>query len=77
MLTRVEKSDILYEKGGRFMSYKDVARRLIRNGWHKKRQTGSHVIFEKNGKIVPLTYGRTDIPKGTLANISRITGISF
>lgn len=59
------------------MSYKDVARKLIKNGWRKKRQTGSHVIYEKNGKIVPLTYGRIDIPKGTLANISRITGIIF
>ena len=77
MLTRVKKYGIFQVKGGRFMSYKDVASKLVKNGWSKKRQKGSHVIFEKNGKIVPLTYGRTDIPKGTLANISRITGIIF
>lgn len=59
------------------MSYRDVAKILLKNGWKKKRQKGSHVIFEKNGKIVPLAFGKTDIPKGTLANISRITGIIF
>mgnify|MGYP003299529493 CR=1 FL=1 len=59
------------------MSYLDVVRKLSKNGWNFKRQSGSHMIYEKNGITVPVTYGRKDIPKGTLANISRITGIKF
>ena len=59
------------------MSYKEVAKILVKNGWRKKRQRGSHIIYEKDGMIVPLACSKKDIPKGTLANISRITGISF
>ena len=59
-----------------FMSYKDIVRELKRNGWKKRRQSGSHVIYEKDGKIVPIPY-RKDIPPGTLASIKRITGVYF
>lgn len=57
--------------------YKDVVRKLKKNGWIRKRQKGSHVIFEKDGITFPIAFGRNDIPKGTIANISRITGIDF
>lgn len=67
------------KKGGKILSYKyrDVARKLRKNGWTIKRQKGSHVIFEKDGNTVPVAFCRNDIPKGTIANISRITGIDF
>ena len=31
------------------MSYKEVAKILVKNGWRKKRQRGSHIIYEKDG----------------------------
>lgn len=58
------------------MSYKDVESKLASFGWKRKRQKGSHIILCKQGKIVPLPR-RKDIPKGTIASIERITGVSL
>ena len=35
------------------------------------------MIFIKNNKICPIPNHKGDIPKGTLANIVRITGIKL
>jgi|GEM_PF-1983624 len=36
------------------MRYREVARALEAEGWTAMRQTGSHVIFERDGRICPV-----------------------
>ena len=59
------------------MTAKAVAKILIEHGWKLDRQKGSHMIFIKNGIICPVPNHRRDLPKGTLANIKRITGVAL
>lgn len=51
--------------------------RLIQNrGWQIKRQTGSHVIYEKNGKIYPVPdHGSKEVHKGIEMKIKREMGL--
>ncbi|MDR0842370.1 MAG: type II toxin-antitoxin system HicA family toxin [Acidobacteriota bacterium] len=45
-------------------------------GWVLARVSGSHHIMQKDGKSVPIpVHGSRDIPKGTIAQISREAGI--
>lgn len=59
-------------------SYKEVVKILKANGWQLKRTTGSHEIYvNSKGRTCPIKCTSKDIPKGTLKNIERITGIKF
>ena len=51
--------------------------RLIQNqGWRIKRQTGSHVIYEKDGKIYPVpSHGSKEVHTGIEKKIKREMGI--
>lgn len=53
-----------------------VLKALEKDGWVLIRQKGSHAIYQKNGKK-PVPIHKADIPKGTLSNIVKITGIKF
>ena len=59
------------------MSTKRVVKTLQKNDWRLIWQRGSHKIYEKNGIVCLIPDYKGDIPKGTLANITRITGVKF
>ncbi|MBR2833094.1 MAG: type II toxin-antitoxin system HicA family toxin [Bacilli bacterium] len=56
------------------MDVKKVVKVLEKEGWKLDRQKGSHMIFKKDNKTCPIPNHKGDIPKGTLANIIRVTG---
>ena len=57
--------------------YKLVVKVMKKNGWKYNHTTGSHEIYEKNGKICPVKCTKKDIPSGTLTRIEKITGLKF
>lgn len=57
--------------------YREVIKVMKKNGWIYDHTTGSHEIYIKDGKICPVKCNKKDIPTGTLAKISRITGLKF
>jgi len=50
---------------------KEVVKVLLKVGFVKKRQTGSHLILVKNGKIVPVPIHAKDLKKGVLKSIMK------
>lgn len=58
-------------------TYKEVVKILLNNGYVLVRISGSHEIYVKDGIACPVKCNKKDIPAGTLANIKRITGLSF
>lgn len=40
------------------MKYDEFHRLIIRNGWKVVRQSGSHVIYMKDGRTYPVPYHR-------------------
>ncbi len=56
---------------------KDVVRILQRNGFEIRRQSGTHVILKKNGKMVVVPVHRETMPIGTLKNIEKQAGLKF
>ena len=57
--------------------YKLVVKAMKKDGWILDHTTGSHEIYYKDGKMCPVKCTKKDIPSGTLANIERITGLTF
>lgn len=56
-------------------SPKQVAKRLLADGWTKRAGRGDHVNFVKAGRhVVTLDMGRREIPIGTLRAIYRAAG---
>jgi len=51
--------------------------RLIQSrGWRIRRQTGSHVVYEKDGKMYPVpNHGSKEVPKGIEKKIKREMGL--
>ena len=60
------------------MNGKQVLQRLKADGWIIIRIKGSHHMVSKDGQLcfVPV-HGKSDSPSGTLASISRITGVNL
>ncbi|MCL2399971.1 MAG: type II toxin-antitoxin system HicA family toxin [Defluviitaleaceae bacterium] len=59
------------------MTGKELVNRLKRNGWKLDRVHGSHHIMIKEGYLpatVPV-HGNKDIPKGTLNQLLKDTGL--
>ena len=47
------------------MKYDELHRIILRNGWKVLRQTGSHVIYTKDGKPYPVpSHGSKEVGKG-------------
>lgn len=47
------------------MKYKEFHKNISRQGWVKVRQSGSHIIYDKNGLRIPVPYhGSKEIPEG-------------
>ncbi|KAB0681322.1 type II toxin-antitoxin system HicA family toxin [Aureimonas leprariae] len=55
-------------------SPKDIAKRLIAEGWTKRKGKGDHRNFVKDGRLVTLDMGRREIPIGTLRSVYRQAG---
>ena len=60
------------------VSGKYFAKLLERRGWELKRINGSHHVFGKDGKVVPVpVHGNRDIGIGLLAAIQRQSGVKL
>jgi predicted RNA binding protein YcfA (HicA-like mRNA interferase family) len=47
------------------MKSSELNRLILKNGWKMLRQSGSHVIYEKNGATYPATFhGSKEVGKG-------------
>ena len=56
---------------------KKVIKALKNDGWLLVSQKGSHMKFKKENKVCIVPYHTKDIPKGTLLQIIKITGIKL
>lgn len=56
---------------------KEAVKALLKAGFVKKRQTGSHLILYKNGKIVPIPIHAKDLKKGVFKSIIKQSGLSL
>jgi len=56
---------------------KKVIKELEANGWVFVSQKGSHMKFKKDNKVCIVPNHKGDIPKGTLSQIVRSTGIKL
>ena len=60
------------------MTGRDVIAKLKAAGWKPERIHGSHHIFTKDGKAVPVpVHGSRDLGAGLLAAIQRQTGVKL
>lgn len=58
------------------MKYKEFHRIIIRQGWAMIRKSGSHVIYEKNGKRYPVPFhGSGEIAEGLRLKIEKEMGL--
>ena len=58
------------------MTGKEITKTLKKNGWTIDRIKGSHHIFIKGDKTIPVpVHGSKDLPIGTVKNIFRLAGI--
>ncbi len=58
------------------MDGKELAKLLKKNGWQLERIKGSHHIFTKNNKSLPVPiHGKKDIPIGTVNKILKLAGL--
>ena len=55
---------------------KEIARRLLADGWTGRPGRGDHMVFRKPGShtLVTVDMGRREIPIGTLRSIYRQAG---
>lgn len=58
------------------MKYKEFHRMITRNGWVKIRQTGSHVIYEKDGrKMTVPAHGSKEMAEGLRLGLLKKMGL--
>ena len=58
------------------MSGKELLKKLKKDGWTLDRIKGSHHIMVKQGfTVVVPVHGNSDIPKGTLNAIHKLSGL--
>lgn len=56
---------------------KKVIKALENDGWVFVSQKGSHMKYKKDNKVCIVPNHKGDIPKGTLSQIVRSTGINI
>lgn len=59
------------------MRAKDVVKELKRNGWVEARQTGSHLMLKKDGRLTVIPMHTGDLAIGTLKSIEKQTGVKL
>ncbi len=58
------------------MKSNELHRLILSQGWRIKRQTGSHVLYEKADRIYPVpAHGSKEVPKGIELKIKREMGL--
>jgi mRNA interferase HicA len=58
------------------MKYKEFHKLITQQGWLVKRQTGSHIIYEKEGRIYPVPFhGSKDMDRDLERKIKREMGL--
>lgn len=58
------------------MKYDEFHRIVMSNGWMKVRQTGSHIIYRKNGKSYPVPYHKgRELGKGLAERMKKEMGL--
>jgi predicted RNA binding protein YcfA (HicA-like mRNA interferase family) len=58
------------------MKSSELNRLILKNGWKIFRQSGSHVIYEKNGVTYPATFhGGKEVGKGLERKIRKEMGL--
>lgn len=58
------------------MKSSELHRLILKNGWQKLRQAGSHVIYEKNGRVVSVPYhGAKEMGTGIVNKFIREMGL--
>jgi mRNA interferase HicA len=58
------------------MKFNELHRMVQRNGWMVIRQSGSHVIYEKNGKRYPVPdHGSKELSKPLELRIKKEMGL--
>lgn len=58
------------------MKYNEFHRKVIRNGWVRVRQTGSHVTYEKDGIRVPVpNHGSKEMGEGLRLRLQKLMGL--
>ncbi len=77
VLTRVTGSDIMLMKGGKMVVVKKVVKALEKDGWVLVSQKGSHMKYKKDNRTCIVPNHKGDIPKGTLSQIVKHTGIKL
>jgi predicted RNA binding protein YcfA (HicA-like mRNA interferase family) len=59
------------------MKSNELHRLIQSRGWQIRRQTGSHVVYEKEGKIYPVpAHGAKEVHKGIEKKIMREMGLT-
>lgn len=64
-------------RGGQVVVVKKVIRCLEKDGWILVSQKGSHLKYQKGSKMCIIPNHKGDIPKGTLSNIVKSTGVKL
>lgn len=60
----------------RDMKSSELNRLILKNGWEIIRQSGSHIIYEKNGKRYTATFhGSKEVGKGLEMKIKKEMGL--
>lgn len=63
------------------LPYREVKRRLVAYGFIAFRQKGSHVTFKMptpaGDRVIVVPKRQKDIPRGTIAGILKLAGISI
>ena len=58
------------------MKSNELHKLIQSQGWRIKRQTGSHVIYEKDGKVYPVpSHGSKEVHKGIESKIKKEMGL--
>ena len=58
------------------MKYNELHRLIFRNGWTVLRQSGSHVIYEKNGRTYSVpNHGSKEVLKSLELKIKKAMGL--
>ena len=58
------------------MKSSELTKLILRNGWRAVRQSGSHIIFEKNGiHYIATFHGSKEVGKGLEMKIKKEMGL--
>jgi len=77
VLTRLRENGILYIERRKIVVVKKVIKALEKDGWVLVSQKGSHMKYKKENQVCIIPNHRGDIPKGTLSQILKCTGIKI